>query len=73
MLVSLHPETKARIIIRVQNPSDLDEPSLKVVRRKKVVEIIHALGVVEPTQVFVQRAPRVVSSLVRLHISCGSF
>lgn len=53
MLVSLHPETKARIIIRVQNPSDLDEPSLKVVRRKKVVEIIHALGVVEPIQVFV--------------------
>ena len=37
-----------------------------VVCHKEVTWLLHMLGVVDPTQVFVVRAPRVFSSVVRL-------
>lgn len=61
----MHPEIKVSIIDRVHNPSELDTPSLKVLRHKEVPGLLHVLGVVEYTKVNVVRTPRVVLRVVR--------
>ena len=63
LLVPLKLETKVSIMVGVHNPTELDTPSLKVVRRNEVTMFLHVLGVVQPTQVFVVRAPGFSSSV----------
>ena len=72
MLVPLHPKSMVSIMVGFHNPYDLNAPSVKVVRLKEVTGLLHILGVVKCTELFVVSAQVVISSGVRLVISCYS-
>ena len=66
----MHPETNVSIMVRVHNPLELSTPSLMVLRRNEVTGLLHVLNVVKSIKVYVMNAPEVVSSVLRLGISC---
>ena len=72
LLEHLHPDTEVNLMFRIRRTSGLDQHNLRVVWRKGVVSLLYAPNVVGTTQVFVERAPLVVSSVVRMDISCES-
>ena len=73
LLVHMCPKTEVSIIARIRKSLRIDKPIPKVVWHKKVVGVLHVVGVVESTLVSVMMAIWVVSNAVKSGTTRKSF